>query len=123
STFSVQPRLHAAGTPAILCTVPPAAACSSPAPHVALPILTCVAVSLLPQASVYVQVRVMVPPQAPPTSGPSVEPTTPLPSQLSVQPRSNGAGTSSIHCTDTSAGSSSSTGSVVSSIVMIWVAV
>ncbi len=75
--------------------------------------------ALFPQASVYVQVRVIVPPQFPPTIAPSVPVTVPVPSQLSVQPKLVIAGTSPTHSTVTSAGGAAKTGSCVSFIVII----
>ena len=67
--------------------------------------------------------RVIVPPQEPPTSAPSVPVTTPDPSQLSVHDKSIIDGTSPEHSTVRSAGGAENTGSVVSSMVIVWVTV
>ena len=73
-------------------------------------VIVCVTIALFPQASVYVHVRVIVPPHAPPVRAPSAPVTVPAPSQLSVQPRSIIAGTSAIHSTVKAAGGAENTG-------------
>ena len=65
---------------------------------------------MFPHASVYVQVRVIVPPQGPPTKAPSTPTTFAAPSQLSVHPRLVIAGTSPAHSTVTLAGGAAKTG-------------
>ena len=69
---------------------------------------------MLPQRSVKVQVRVIVPPQAPPTRAPSVPATDPAGSQLSVYPRLVIAGTSAAQATVTAAGAAAKTGATKS---------
>ena len=67
--------------------------------------------------------RIIVPPHEPPVSTPSTPATAPEPSQLSVHDKSTITGISPEHSTVTSAGDAENTGSVVSSIVIVCVAV
>ena len=61
-----------------------------------------------------VHVRVIVPPQAPPTKAPSVPVTDPEGLQLSVYPRFIIAGTSAAQATVTAAGAAANTGATKS---------
>ncbi len=76
-------------------------------------VILCVSVAVFPQASVYVQLRVMISGQLAP-SVISVPLTVPLPSQLSVQFNDTIGGTFPTH-TVTSTGDASNTGNSVSS--------
>ena len=85
-----------------------------------LTVIICVRVSAaFPQASLTLQVRVMVPPQAPPTSSPSTPSTSPPASQLSVQARLIMAGTSPMQLTVTASGAAASTGDISSLMIII----
>src|SRR5512133_3558231 len=83
--------------------------------------MVCVADAGLPHLSVYIQVRVMVSGQLLP-SDLSLPVTEPLPSQLSVPPRSVIAGTSPMHSTVAASGACANTGALVSLTVMVCVA-
>ena len=94
SQLSVQPRSTIAGTSPTHSTVTSAGNPVITGAVLSSTVIVCVAVATLPQASVYVQVLVIVPPQVPPVNAPSFPDTVPLPSQLSVHERFAIAGTS-----------------------------
>ncbi len=114
SQLSIQFKSVIAGISPGHSTVISAGAGSSVGACVSLIVIVCVAVAEFPQASVYVQVLVTVPPQYPPTTGPSTPVTVPAPSQLSVHPRSVIAGTSPTHSTVTGPGGGFNIGFVTS---------
>ena len=74
-------------------------------------VIVCVAVAVFPHGSVNVHVLVITAGHVP-TGALSVPVTVPAASQLSVYAKRNGAGTSPIHSTVTSAGGVANTGAV-----------
>ena len=99
----------------------PAGAAAINGSVLSLTVIICVTgIETLPQASVQVHVRVIVPPQLPPTNGPSVPVTVPAASQLSVYATSVIAGIAP-HCTETGPGAAAITGATLSLIEIVYI--
>ena len=122
SQLSVYASDIIAGISLIHCTVIAAGGAANTGAVVSDTVISCVAVAVLPQASVKVQVLVTIAGQVP-DGGLSVPVTDPGASQLSVYANAVIAGISLTHCTSIAAGGVANTGAVVSDTVISWVAV